>query len=131
MEQEYFIGQIFEEMYPVEASDWANDHQAQLIEIEPAEVFHDGIAKVVRRFRMSPLYPETEAQKQLRMLTIRDHYFAEYVDWYQSKPLLWSELTKAEKDDIKAYRIYLKDYNNTEQWWEHEPLDFETWKESQ
>ena len=131
MEQEYFIGQIFEVMYPVDASDWANDNSAQIIEIEPAEVFHDGVAKVVRRFRIVPLYPETEEKKKAKMLEIRDHYFDIYVDWYQSKPLLWSELTKAEKDDIKAYRIYLKDYNDTEQWWENEPLNFETWKESQ
>ena len=130
MEQEYFIGQIFEEMYPIEASDWANANQGQIIEIEPAETFYDGVAKIVRRFRIVPLYPETEEKKQERMLMIRDRYFSEYVDWYQSKPLLWSEMTKAEKDEIKAYRLYLKDYNNTENWWENEPMDFETWKES-
>lgn len=130
MNEEFFIGQVFEEMYPIEASNWANNHHAQINEIDPIEKEVDNIYQFVRRFRLDPEDEDTEIQKQLRMLAIRDQYFALYVDWYQSKPLLWSELTKAEKDEIKAYRIYLKDYNDTENWWEHEPLDFETWKES-
>lgn len=35
MAQEYYIGQIFEEMYPAEASIWADENNAVIDEIEP------------------------------------------------------------------------------------------------
>ena len=126
MNTEYFIGQTFIGMYPEEAKYWCDAHNAKITEIEPIET-EKGME---RQFRIYPQSGETDIQKQERMLAVRDSYFEKYVDWYQSKPLLWSEMTKAEKDEIKAYRIYLKDYNNTENWWENEPMDFETWKES-
>lgn len=37
MTEEYYIGQVFEEMYPKEASDWANANNADIIEIDPIE----------------------------------------------------------------------------------------------
>lgn len=130
MEPTYFIGQVFFDMYPKAAADWANANKAKIIEVDPEEIFENEVARVARKFRIVPLQEEIEEQKKARVLAVRDQYFALYVDWYQSKPLLWSELTKAEKDEIKAYRVYLRDYDDAENWWENEPLDFETWKES-
>ena len=130
MNKEFFIGQVFEEMYPVEASDWANENKAQIIEIDPVEKEIDGVYQMVRSFRIVPDRGPTQEQQEARVLSVRDYYFDIYVDWYQSRPLLWSELTKKEKDDIKAYRIYLKEYDDQENWWEQDPLDFETWKKS-
>lgn len=66
-----------------------------------------------------------EMMEQVRLF--REGCFERYVDWYQSKPLLWDELTQAEKDDIAAYRIYLKDYTNHDGWWLQNPLEFDEW----
>lgn len=67
-----------------------------------------------------------ELQKQ-RVIAIRDKYFDKYVDWYQSKPLMWEELTTKEKQLISDYRIYLRDYNDRRLWWEQEPMTYDEW----
>lgn len=72
---------------------------------------------------------EIEAQKNA-VRAVREQYFINYVDWYQSKPLLWEEMTDEEKQDIADYRHYLMDYTKQENWWVFNPLDFDTWKES-
>ena len=66
--------------------------------------------------------------KKEQVREVREQYFADYVDWYQSKPLLWEEITEEEKADVAGYRQYLKDYTSGESWWEQNPMDFETWK---
>ena len=33
-----------------------------------------------------------------------------------------------EKQSIADYRVYLKDYPNSEKWWENKPLTYEEWK---
>lgn len=67
--------------------------------------------------------------KQQKMKIIRDNYFTKYVDFYQTKPLLWAELSEEEKNNISNYRLYLISYDKTEKWYEKEPLTFEEWKE--
>lgn len=66
--------------------------------------------------------------KQKSVRAVREQYFIEFVDWYQSKPLLWDEMTEEEKKDIADYRKYLMDYTKEESWWEQNPLTFEEWK---
>lgn len=66
--------------------------------------------------------------KQASVRAVREQYFIDYVDWYQSKPLLWEEMTEEEKQDIADYRKYLMDYTKQENWWEQNPLNFEEWK---
>lgn len=68
------------------------------------------------------------ADKQTQVRAVREQYFIEYVDWYQSKPLLWEEMTEKEKQDIADYRKYLMDYTKEESWWEQNPLNFDEWK---
>lgn len=34
---EFYVGQIFEEMYPPEAAEWCNENNAQIIELEPKD----------------------------------------------------------------------------------------------
>lgn len=36
-----------------------------------------------------------------------------------------------EREEYKDYRQYLRDYPQSEEWWEENPLDFETWKAGQ
>ena len=72
---------------------------------------------------------KSQEVKEQAVRVVREQYFADYVDWYQSKPLLWEEMTEEEKADIANYRKYLMDYTNQENWWEENPLTFEKWKE--
>lgn len=69
--------------------------------------------------------------KKTSVRAVREQYFTDYVDWYQSKPLLWEELTEEEKTDIANYRQYLRDYTSGESWWENNPLTFNEWKKGQ
>lgn len=75
----------------------------------------------------APGKPQEEKEREVR--AVREQYFADYVDWYQSKPLLWEELTEEEKSDIAGYRHYLMDYTKGENWWEQNPKTFEEWKD--
>lgn len=75
-----------------------------------------------------PEKSQEEKEKDIR--SIREQYFAQYIDWYQSKPLLWSELSEEEKSNISEYRQYLKDYTLTENWFENNPLSFDEWKKT-
>ena len=34
---EYYVGQIFEEMYPSEAADWCNENNKIIVEIDPVD----------------------------------------------------------------------------------------------
>ena len=38
-------------------------------------------------------------------------------------------ITDDERELYKQYRTYLRDYTLSENWWEHSPNDFSTWKE--
>lgn len=76
----------------------------------------------------APEEPEpTEEEKKIMVRKVRSEYFETYVDWYQSKPLLWEELSETEKQYRSEYREYLKDYTKEDKWWEQNPLDFESW----
>lgn len=68
--------------------------------------------------------------KKEQVRAVREQYFTDYVDWHQSKPLLWEELTEEEKTDIANYRQYLKDYTSQPEWYLANPMDFDTWKKS-
>ena len=74
----------------------------------------------------APVKPQEVKEQEVR--AVREQYFIDYVDWYQSKPLLWEEMTEEEKQDISDYRHYLMDYTKQENWWEQNPLNFEEWK---
>lgn len=69
--------------------------------------------------------------KKASVRAVREQYFVDYVDWYQSKPLLWVEMTEEEKADIANYRKYLMDYTKEENWYERNPLNFDEWKNNQ
>lgn len=73
---EYFIGQIFNEMYPPEASEWCNDNQAYIEEIEPLNN--------VRRFEIKavPLPTPAENEREFK----RSFFFIPSFGWYRKKP---------------------------------------------
>lgn len=97
-------------------------------EVVPVEVEKTRTIKVLHRFfQIGQEYAPTEDEIKEKMISIRDSYFSQYVDWYQSKPLLWEEMDEEEKEKIKGYRQYLKEYNDQEDWWKAEPLDYNDW----
>lgn len=74
----------------------------------------------------APEKPQEVKEKEARKT--RDIFLEKYVDFYQSKPLLWEELDDEKKKNITQYRKYLKDYpESSENWFEKEPLTFEDW----
>ena len=40
-------------------------------------------------------------------------------------------ITDDERELYKQYRVYLRDYTLSENWWEHSPITFEEWKSLQ
>lgn len=74
----------------------------------------------------APIKPQELKEQEVR--AVREQYFADYVDFYQSKPLYWEELDEEFKQQVSDYRNYLKDYTKQENWWEQNPLNFEEWK---
>ena len=75
----------------------------------------------------APQKPQEVKEREVR--AVREQYFDDYVDWYQSKPLLWEEMSEEEKEEIAGYRDYLKNYTKEKDWYEHNPLTFDEWKQ--
>lgn len=114
-----------------EARKWAKAHNTTFEELMdkrdlPKRYFQIG-PKPETPVQPTPSEPTVEDMKE-QVRLFRAGCFERYVDWYQSKPLLWDELTQPEKDDIAAYRVYLKDYTNNDNWWLQNPLEFDEWK---
>ena len=65
--------------------------------------------------------------KKVDVRAFRDHLLETEVDPYVTNPLRWEDLSEEEKQKIKDYRIYLKDYTNGENWWEANPKTMEEW----
>lgn len=69
MNEEYYIGQIFEGMYPKEAADWANANKARIVELDPVDS--------VRRFEIfekpAPTPPTHEEVRQMRSREYQQH----------------------------------------------------------
>lgn len=105
MTQEYYIGQIFEEMYPPEASIWADENNAVIDEIEP---LNDK-----RRFIINevPEPTEEEIRAMLDGLTLtpadveRALYKAKGMDFEDLKALIAQSLPQV---DIKGLAIELR-----------------------
>ena len=87
------------------------------IEVEQA---YDG-SWYVKGF--APEKPVEELQAQVR--AVRNQYL-EQTDKFMIADY---PVTDDEREMYKQYRTYLRDYTLPENWWEHSPKDFSTWKE--
>ena len=67
--------------------------------------------------------PAIEQYKE-QVRTVRNQYL-EQTDKYLSVQDF--PITDEERELYKAYRIYLRDYTETEGWWLKDPLKFEEW----
>lgn len=69
MNEEFYIGQIFEGMYPKKASDWANENNAQILEIDPV----DGVRRFEIFEKPSPTPPTHEDMRIQRIMYRHEH----------------------------------------------------------
>lgn len=73
----------------------------------------------------APVQPEpTEDEKKARVRACRDYYL-QITDYTQ---LLDSPYSAEEIKQYAAYRVYLRNYTNQENWWEQNPMTFDEWK---
>ena len=73
---------------------------------------------------VNPPEPSVE-EKKARVRQVRNQYL-EQTDKYMITDY---PITDEERELYKQYRTYLRDYTLSENWWEHSPNDFSTWKE--
>ena len=73
----------------------------------------------------APAQPEpTEDEKKISVRNVRNHYLSD-TDYTQ---LLDSPYSTEEIKQYAAYRVYLRNYTNQENWWEQNPMTFDEWK---
>ena len=68
---------------------------------------------------------EAIEQKKFEVRAVRNQYLEE-TDKYMIADY---PITDDERELYRQYRVYLRDYTLSENWWEHSPKDFSTWKE--
>ena len=70
---------------------------------------------------------EAIEQRKEQVRSVRNHYLE------QTDKFLLSDypITSTQKAKYKQYRVYLRDYTLTEDWFEHEPMSFADWSTSQ
>ena len=68
---------------------------------------------------------EAIEQRKEQVRAVRNQYL-EQTDKYMITDY---PITDEERELYRQYREYLRDYTLSENWWEHSPKDFSTWKE--
>ena len=68
---------------------------------------------------------EAIEQRKEQVRAVRNQYL-EQTDKYMIADY---PITDDERELYRQYREYLRDYTLSENWWEHSPKDFSTWKE--
>ena len=71
---------------------------------------------------------EAIEQKKTDVRAVRNQYL-EQTDKYLS--VTDYPITDEERELYKQYRVYLRDYTLSENWWEHSPKTLEEWKSLQ
>lgn len=120
-EQEFYIGQVFDGVYPPEAAIWCNKNNAYIT------VLDNGAYQILA-------IPElTIDQKKAAVRDVRDQYISA-IEWrvsrYRDQVELEIETTDTHDEYVKIlqYMQYLRDYpESSETWYEQNPLTFEEW----
>lgn len=126
-EQKYVIVEIEEETKEIPLSPEA--HFPYLVFDEVVKDDEHTVENYVQcdgEFVLTTTEKAIELKKE-QVRQVRSEYFETYVDWYQSKPLYWEELSETEKKYRGEYRIYLKDCTKKSEWWKTDPLGYEEW----
>lgn len=122
MKEEFYIGQIFEGIYPPEAAIWCNQNN----------VYIDVIGEKRYEIKEIPAPSIDELKEQVR--DVRDSYIND-IEWrvsrYRDQHEISIETTDSEEEYmlILHYMQYLRDYpESSETWYEQNPLTYEEWK---
>lgn len=125
MTEEYYIGQIFEEMYPVEAAEWCNTNKAMMVEIDPItkeaeEEYEEFETVVVPATDEEPEHTEQQivtktrmAEKTLRRFEIQA--IPSHVPTYEEQKERRASAYQAEVDPITSHIQRLRDKEQTEE----------------
>ena len=70
--------------------------------------------------------PDEEIEQRKEQVRFVRNQYLEQTDKYM---LVDYPITDDERELYKQYRTYLRDYTLSENWWEHSPKYFSTWKE--
>lgn len=133
MTEEFYIGQIFEDMYPKEAADWCNANNAIIAEIEsvtkqveepyeeeivvPDEDGEGGhveivqktrmVEKTLRRFEIQEIPEPTIDELKKRVRSVRDGYISG-IEWRVSRYRDQVELDITPTDTEETYHQILQ-----------------------
>ena len=75
---------------------------------------------------VNPPEPSIE-DKQVQVRAVRNQYLKQTDEFM----IVDYPITSTQKTKYKQYRVYLRDYTLTEDWFEHEPMSFSDWSTSQ
>jgi len=95
--------------------DWCNENQQYYISDEGDY------------FSVQPIPEMSVEEKSEQVRNIRDAYLAQYVDVIVSNPLRWADMTEEQQEAVKAYRKYLLDIPQSENFPDISALTFEEW----
>lgn len=109
----YKDGQIIDKKEHVAFANWVNANGCGFY----SESNGDGTYTI----RKTPA--ESETDKQNRVREIRDNLL-EQTDKYM---IVDFPISDEERETMKQYRQYLRDYTQSPDWWESEPLKYEDW----
>ena len=102
---------------------WCKNNNASLIERVDLRNLPLRYFQITKNPEPEPYIP-TEDEKKAIVRSVRNQYLLE-TDFTQ---LPDAPFTAEEKLVYTQYRQYLRDYTNTENWWESNPLTFDEWK---
>lgn len=69
-------------------------------------------------------YVPTEDELKAQVRAVRNQYLGQT----DKVMLVDYPITDDERELYKQYRVYLRDYTLSENWWEHSPMTFEEWR---
>jgi len=122
MNEEYYIGQIFEGKYPPSAAVWCNKNNAYIEYLGNST------------FEIKAVPAPTIDVKKDTVRAVRNSYIND-IEWRVSRYRDQKELdiqtsdTEETYTNILLYIQYLRDYpESSETWYEQNPLTFEEWQ---
>ena len=110
------------------AQKWAREHGTTFVEdVTARKMLGD---KLMRFFVIGDEpkpYASTEDELKAQVRAVRNRY----LEQTDKVMLVDYPITDDERELYKQYRVYLRDYTLSENWWEHSPKTLEEWKSLQ
>lgn len=111
MEEKYYIGLVFEGIYPEDVPIWCENNKATIT------INKDGKFEIIK---------DEEKPTEEKVKMVCELYYREYVSPYASDIFKYNDLSEDDKKSIADYRKYLIDYEKKKP--TVNPLDYDSWK---